>query len=76
MSKPHIEIEKHLLASTCLLLASKFHEIDENLIMSTDLQKELADKMLLSVLDMYNTEIIILKALDWNLYRPLPLDYL
>lgn len=31
-----LKMNEHLLATTCLLTASKFYEIDDNLIMSCD----------------------------------------
>ena len=61
-----------LLASTSLWLASKFYEIDENLIMVSDLQdefrKDKTQRIRLKSYEVYRTEIEILKRLEWNLY--------
>jgi hypothetical protein len=35
-----LTMNEHLLATTCLLMASKYYEIDDNLIMSTDVQSK------------------------------------
>ena len=37
---PKLKMDEMLLAATCVILASKFYEIDDNLIMICDLQKE------------------------------------
>jgi hypothetical protein len=74
-----IKMDENLLAATCLLIASKFYEIDENLILVSDIQKELSDsdlKIRLRGVSVYRTEIEILKRMDWNMLRPLPLDYM
>lgn len=62
-----------------MLIASKFYEKDENLILVSDLQKELIEseyQIRLRGFGVYRTEIEILKRMDWNMFRPLPLDYL
>ena len=62
-----------------MLIASKFYEKDENLILVSDLQKELIEseyQIRLRGFCVYRTEIEILKRMDWNMFRPLPLDYL
>lgn len=37
---PTLRMHRNLLACTCFLLASKFYEIDDNLVLSTDIQKK------------------------------------
>jgi len=72
-------MDENLLAATCLLIASKFYEIDENLILVSDIQKELSESDLnirLRGFSVYRTEIEILKRMNWNMLRPLPLDYM
>jgi len=39
-----LTMNDHLLATVCLLTASKFYEIDDNLIMSTDVQQKFRHK--------------------------------
>lgn len=75
-----IKMDENLLGATCLLIASKFYEIDENLILVSDIQKELSDNIDLKIrirgVSVYRTEIEILKRMDWNMLRPLPIDYM
>jgi hypothetical protein len=65
------------MATTCVILASKFYEIDDNLIMICDLQKELKIQSQTKLVyeEVQRTEIEILNKLDWNLFRASPLDY-
>lgn len=38
-----LRMSNFLLASTCIIVASKFYEIDDRLIMSTDIQSKCRD---------------------------------
>jgi hypothetical protein len=72
-------MDEKLLATTCMLIASKFYEIDDNLILVSDLQKEITEcdkSFRLRGYSVYRTEIEILRRMDWNMQRILPLDYL
>lgn len=74
---PDLKIDETLLAATCVILASKFYEIDDNLIMICDLQKELKsqNKFKLVYQDVQRTEIELLNKLEWNLLRASPIDF-
>ena len=69
-------MDKYLLASTCVLMASKFFEQDENLIQIADIQTHLKKTKKLKYDDVTSTEINALTLLDWSLFRVIPLDYL
>ena len=58
-----------------MLLASKFMEQDDNLIMIAALQKYMKPRRRLGYLEMTSNEVTALDLLDWNLFRVLPLDY-
>ena len=66
---------KYLLAAACVLLASKFYEIDDNLIMINDIQKEFKEQIKLMYEEVTRTEIYVLGHLEWNLFRTMPIDY-
>ena len=68
-------MDECLMGATCLLLASKFYEIDDNLIMISDLQKEMKNVCTLPDQDILRTEIEILNRFNWNLLYSLPLDF-
>jgi len=68
-------MDKYLLASTCLLLASKFFEQDDNLILIADIQEHMKPYRKLKYTEVTASEVNALKVLDWNLFRVLPLDY-
>lgn len=72
-------MDENMLAATCMLMASKFYEIDDNLMLVSDIQKELIESpdfaIRLRGYTVYRTEIEILKRMEWNMFRPLPLDY-
>ena len=74
---PKLIMNEYLLASTCVILASKFYEIDDNLIMICDLQKELKNQNHVKLIyeEVQRTEIELLNKLEWNLLRASPLDY-
>ena len=68
-------MDEYLMGATCVLLASKFYEIDDNLIMIADLQKEMKQMCYLRDEEVQRTEIQILNRMNWNLLRTLPLDF-
>ena len=69
------KMDRWLLVSTSMLLASKFMEPDDNLIMIAALQKYMKPHRRIGYLEMTSNEITALDLLDWNLFRVLPLDY-
>jgi hypothetical protein len=68
-------MDEYLMGATCVLLASKFYEIDDNLIMISDLQKEMKQLCYIRDEEVQRTEIQILNRMNWNLLRTLPLDF-
>lgn len=66
-------MNKQLLAATCVLLASKFYEIDDNLILSDDIQRKVDKKVTYE--DLTRAELQVLDKLEWNLLRVMPLDF-
>jgi hypothetical protein len=50
-------MDEYLMGATCVLLASKFYEIDDNLIMIADLQKEMKQMCYIRDEDVQRTEI-------------------
>jgi hypothetical protein len=50
-------MDEYLMSATCVLLASKFYEIDDNLIMISDLQKEMKQLCYIRDEEVQRTEI-------------------
>jgi len=50
-------MDEYLMGATCVLLASKFYEIDDNLIMISDLQKEMKQLCYIRDEEVQRTEI-------------------
>ena len=67
-------VKKELLMISCLLIAAKFNERDENLIKINDLQKECKNSFTFK--NIISWEAKILQELKWNLLIQTPLHYL
>ena len=55
--RSNMVMDEHLMAATCVLLASKFYEIDDNLVMISDLQKEMRSLCYIRDEEVQRTEI-------------------
>ena len=69
-----MKMNKSLLAATCLLLASKFYEIDDNLILSDDFTRKVDKRITYETLT--RSELFVLNKLKWNLLHVMPIDYI
>lgn len=69
-------MNEHLLATTCLLLASKFYEIDDNLIISSDVQTKFKHKGKFLYQEYQRAEIQLLLHLKWDAHITTVLDIL
>lgn len=71
-----LSMNEHLLATTCLLLASKFYEIDDNLIISTDVQTKFRHKGKFLYQEYQRAEIQVLLYLKWDAHITTVIDIL
>jgi len=69
-----LTMNKNILATSCILLASKFYELDENLILSTDVRRKFGRSMFTQN-EFDRAELQVLEILDWNLLRLTVLDF-
>lgn len=53
----------------CLLLASKFDELDDNIPLIRELQKECEKSNKVSYDDVARAEVFILSKLNWDLFK-------
>jgi len=67
-------MSKNMMATACILLASKFYELDENLILTFDVRKKFG-KAFISQSDFDRAELQILEKLNWNLLRQTVLEF-
>mmetsp|Transcript_11792 Transcript_11792/g.18100 ORF Transcript_11792/g.18100 Transcript_11792/m.18100 type:complete len:85 (-) Transcript_11792:1420-1674(-) len=83
--KYSLQQSEFLVGCVCVLLASKFYEIDDNLIMISEIQRfhcKFNDLPWsrhdppLSYDSVVNSELQYLLRLEWNMHRLLPLDVL
>jgi hypothetical protein len=75
MHSPSFSVETaELSAITCLLLASKFDELDDNIPLIRDFVR-LAKAKGFTYEAMQKHEIIMLRALDWDLFKQTPLHF-
>lgn len=77
--KQHLSImqmNEFVLAGTCLLLASKFYEIDDNLIMMSEIASFMKIHYKFQGIEIKRCELQVLQSLNWDLTALNPLDYL
>lgn len=75
MHSPEFDVQKaDLNALTCLLLASKFDELDDNIPLIRDFTR-LAKSKGFTYDDVVKHEIILLRQLDWDLFKQTPLHF-
>ena len=67
-------MHNNLLAITCLLLASKFYEIDDNLVMSSDVQRKFK-RLNLKYTEYQRAELQVLEKHNWDMHVTTILDY-
>jgi len=76
-----MRMEPHLLAVVCILMSSKFFEIDDNLVAIQELQhfmkesKEIDRHHRISYEEVTRSEVHALERLQWDLFRILPVDF-
>ena len=76
-----MRMEPHLLAVVCILMSSKFFEIDDNLVAIQELQhfmkesKEIDRHYRISYEEVTRSEVHALERLQWDLFRILPVDF-
>lgn len=79
LNKP--KIKPALLSATCVLMASKYFEIDDNLIQISEIQKFLQNskkierQFRVSFSEVTQTELVLLDRMSWDLNFILPLDF-
>lgn len=64
-----------MLLSTCLLMASKFSEIDDNLLQTADIQDYLKPYTNIRFHDITRSELIILDMMKWSMHRVMPNEF-
>ena len=70
------KIKQETLICTCLLLASKFDEIDDNIPLIRDLQKVCAKQRVVGYEEMLKAEQAVLFKLNWDLFKITPMHFL
>jgi hypothetical protein len=71
---PTLRMNNWLLAATCLLLASKFYEIDDNLILSGDIRRKFKNANIQSD-EFKRAELQVLEIHKWDLHCITVLDF-
>ena len=74
-------MEPHSLAVVCVLMASKFYEVDDNLVAIQDMasflkvSSKLDRNYRITYDDVTRSEVFALERLEWDLHHILPLDF-
>jgi hypothetical protein len=65
-----------LLPCACLLLASKFDEVDDNIPLIRELQKVCAKTRVIAYDEVIKAEVQLLGKLGWDLFKLTPMHFL
>jgi Cyclin, N-terminal domain len=69
-------IKQDLLPCTCLLLASKFDEVDDNIPLIREIQKVYARIRVIGYDEVVKAEMQLLTKLGWDLFKLTPMHFL
>lgn len=70
-----------MLATVCVLMASKFYEVDDNLVVISDIQSflkgssKLEKNYRITYESVTRSELFALQRLEWDLHRVVPMDF-
>ena len=70
------KIKQEVLPCACLLLASKFDELDDNIPLIRELQKICAKQRIIAYDEVIKAEVTVLFKLNWDLFKLTPMHFL
>jgi hypothetical protein len=70
-----VGVKQEVLPIACLLLASKFDELDDRIPLIRDLQKICARQRVIGYDEVIKAEVMVLSFFNWELFRLTPLHF-
>lgn len=69
------KIKQEVLTITCLLLASKFDELDDNIPLIREFQKLVSKQVTIPYEEVIKCEADVMRRLNWDLFKLTPLHF-
>lgn len=67
--------KSEVITLTCVLLASKFDELDDNIPLIRELQRICARQRVIPYEDVIKCEVFVLRKMNWDLFKLTPLHF-